>query len=179
VTRCHSPPRACLIYLKTNTPTRPWRKVTRTAWTSARWACSLLVLALYLYLKHCILIYPDEIEFPPPKPAVKDILGGAGTYSAIGARIFSPPPWSQSVGWIVDCGSDFPLELRETIAQWDTGCLMRETPHRLTTRGWNGYGENDFRGTAQHIKPQLAVARLIFCSLPVHDTQAPTRSHLS
>ncbi|KAF2817102.1 Ribokinase-like protein [Mytilinidion resinicola] len=87
----------------------------------------------------------DEIEFPPPKPAAKDILGGAGTYSAVGARMFSPPPQSQSVGWVVDCGSDFPSELRETIVQWDTACLMRETPHRLTTRGWNGYGENDFR----------------------------------
>lgn len=75
-----------------------------------------------------------------------NVLGGAGAYSALGARIFSPPPASRSVGWIVDCGSDFPPELRETIAQWDTGCLLRETPHRLTTRGWNGYGKNEHRG---------------------------------
>ena len=88
----------------------------------------------------------DEIEFPPPKPPVKDILGGAGTYSALGARIFSPSPKSKTVGWIVDCGSDFPPELREAIAQWDTGVLIRETPERLTTRGWNGYGENEHRG---------------------------------
>ncbi|OAG06057.1 Ribokinase-like protein [Paraphaeosphaeria sporulosa] len=87
----------------------------------------------------------DEIEFAPPKPPVKDILGGAGSYSALGARIFSPPPHSKSVGWIVDCGSDFPAALRETIASWDTGVLMRETPDRLTTRGWNGYGENEHR----------------------------------
>jgi hypothetical protein len=50
------------------------------------------------------------------------------------------------VGWVVDCGSDFPPELREFIAQWDTGVLIRETPDRLTTRGWNGYGENEHRG---------------------------------
>ncbi|KAF2654899.1 Ribokinase-like protein [Lophiostoma macrostomum CBS 122681] len=87
----------------------------------------------------------DEIEFPPPKAPVRDILGGAGTYSALGARIFSPPPRSRSVGWIIDCGSDFPPELRETIASWETGALIRETPHRLTTRGWNGYGENEHR----------------------------------
>jgi hypothetical protein len=77
---------------------------------------------------------------------VTDILGGAGSYSAVGARIFSPPPSSETVGWIVDCGSDFPAELRTTIASWGTGCLLRETPKRLTTRGWNGYGDNDFRG---------------------------------
>ncbi|KAF9730926.1 hypothetical protein PMIN01_10884 [Paraphaeosphaeria minitans] len=87
----------------------------------------------------------DEIEFAPPKPPVKDIIGGAGAYSALGARIFSPPPQSKTVGWIVDCGSDFPAALRETIADWDTGVLMRETPDRLTTRGWNGYGENEHR----------------------------------
>lgn len=91
----------------------------------------------------------DEIEFPPPKPPVKDILGGAGSYSALGARLFCPPPQSKSVGWIVDCGSDFPDELRETIARWDTGVVMRETPHRLTTRGWNGYGEHEHRGTSK------------------------------
>jgi hypothetical protein len=51
-----------------------------------------------------------------------------------------------SVGWIVDCGSDFPSELREFIARWQTGAVIRETPERLTTRGWNGYGENEHRG---------------------------------
>jgi hypothetical protein len=50
------------------------------------------------------------------------------------------------VGWVVDCGSDFPPELRDTIAKWDTGVLIRETPKRLTTRGWNGYGDNEHRG---------------------------------
>ena len=58
----------------------------------------------------------------------------------------SPPPLSRSVGWIVDCGSDFPDQVRETIKHWDTSCLLRETPHRLTTRGWNGYGDNEHRG---------------------------------
>lgn len=77
---------------------------------------------------------------------MRDILGGAGSYAAVGARIFSPPPHCSAVGWIVDCGSDFPPELREAIAAWDTGVLMRETPHRLTTRGWNGYGDNEHRG---------------------------------
>lgn len=88
----------------------------------------------------------DEIEFAPPKPPVKDIVGGAGSYSALGARIFSPSPKSRSVGWIVDCGSDFPSELRDFIAHWDTGVFIRETPDRLTTRGWNGYGEHEHRG---------------------------------
>ncbi|KAI4621873.1 hypothetical protein J4E81_004900 [Alternaria sp. BMP 2799] len=99
----------------------------------------------------------DDIEFPPPKPLVKDIVGGAGSYSALGARIFSPAPQSESVGWIVDCGSDFPPELRDFIAQWKTGALIRETPNRLTTRGWNGYtGENEHRAF-RYLTPKLRV----------------------
>ncbi|TLD38854.1 gb [Venturia nashicola] len=96
----------------------------------------------------------DEIYFPPPKPPVKNILGGAGAYSALGARIFSPPPLSKTVSWIVDCGSDFPIELRQAIAQWDTSCLLRETPERLTTRGWNGYGENEHRAF-KYLTPKI------------------------
>lgn len=86
----------------------------------------------------------DEIEFETR--TVHDVLGGAGTYSAIGARIVSPPPSSHGVGWIVDAGKDFPVELREVINSWNTSCLIRETPWRQTTRGWNGYGANEYRG---------------------------------
>ncbi|KAI0393840.1 Ribokinase-like protein [Xylariaceae sp. FL0594] len=118
----------------------------------------------------------DEIEFIPPTPPVKDILGGAGTYSALGARLFSPPPFSTSVGWIVDKGSDFPPELDTLIASWGTSVLMRETPDRLTTRGWNGYDERQNRAfryttpkkrlTADDLSPELLASRTfhLICS---------------
>ncbi|CAI6330896.1 unnamed protein product [Periconia digitata] len=108
----------------------------------------------------------DEIEFPPPKPPVKDILGGAGSYSALGARLFSPPPRSKSVGWVVDCGSDFPGELRETIAAWDTGVVLRETPERLTTRGWNGYGDNEHRAF-RYTTPKLRLDHHALADTPL------------
>ena len=88
----------------------------------------------------------DDIEFAPPRKPVKDILGGAGSWSALGARLFSPPPVSKSVGWVVDAGSDFPVELRHIIRSWETSCVLRETPDRKTTRGRNVYGENEDRG---------------------------------
>lgn len=88
----------------------------------------------------------DDIEFPAPTEAVNNILGGAGSWSALGARLFSPPPKSKSVGWVVDAGSDFPVELRQTIQSWETSCVLRETPNRKTTRGRNIYGENEERG---------------------------------
>ncbi|KAH9897218.1 Ribokinase-like protein [Xylariomycetidae sp. FL2044] len=111
----------------------------------------------------------DEIEYLPPTPPVKDILGGAGTYSALGARFFSPPPSSRSVGWIIDKGSDFPAPLEELISTWQTSVELRDTPDRLTTRGWNGYDEHQNRAfkymtpkqrlTAEDLTPPLLASR--------------------
>ncbi|KAI1102163.1 Ribokinase-like protein [Jackrogersella minutella] len=111
----------------------------------------------------------DEIEYLPPTPPVKDILGGAGTYSALGARLFSPPPLSSSVGWVIDKGFDFPSALEDLISSWETSVLMRPTPERLTTRGWNGYDEHQNRAfryttpkkrlTAEDLTPEFLTAR--------------------
>ncbi|KAI1185743.1 Ribokinase-like protein [Nemania serpens] len=118
----------------------------------------------------------DEIEYLPPTPPVRDVLGGAGTYSALGARLFSPPPRSESVGWIVDKGSDFPPDLEALITSWGTSVLLRETPERLTTRGWNGYVEQQNRAfryttpkkrlTAEDLTPELLASRTfhLICS---------------
>ncbi|KZF23402.1 Ribokinase-like protein [Xylona heveae TC161] len=104
----------------------------------------------------------DEIHFQPPIPSVYNIPGGAGSFAAIGARLLSPSPQSKTVGWIVDAGSDFPDEVYELIQRWDTACVFRETPERLTTRGWNGYGEGEKRGF-KYLTPKL---RLTHESLP-------------
>ncbi|TGJ84505.1 hypothetical protein E0Z10_g4274 [Xylaria hypoxylon] len=118
----------------------------------------------------------DEIEYLPPTPPVKDILGGAGTYSALGARLLSPPPRSGSVGWVVDKGSDFPPDLEDVIMSWGTSVLLRETPERVTTRGWNGYDEHQNRAfryttpkkrlTAEDLTPELLASRTfhLICS---------------
>jgi sugar/nucleoside kinase (ribokinase family) len=66
-------------------------------------------------------------------------LGGGGSYSALGARFFSPPPLSKTISWIVDRGSDFPSSIDSQIKTWQTSCLIRDDVNRLTTRGWNGY----------------------------------------
>ncbi|KAH6659588.1 putative MAK32 protein [Truncatella angustata] len=111
----------------------------------------------------------DDIEYLQPTPPVKDILGGAGTYSALGARILSPGPKASSVGWIIDQGSDFPETLTSLIDTWETSALFRPTPDRLTTRGWNGYDEQEQRAfkyitpkkrlTAEDLTPSLLASR--------------------
>ncbi|KAJ3560375.1 hypothetical protein NPX13_g9325 [Xylaria arbuscula] len=118
----------------------------------------------------------DEIEYIPPTPPVKDVLGGAGTYSALGARLLSPPPRAGSVGWVVDKGSDFPPDLEALIKSWETSVVLRDTPERLTTRGWNGYDEHQNRAfryttpkkrlTAEDLTPELLASRTfhLICS---------------
>ncbi|KAH8172651.1 pfkB family carbohydrate kinase domain-containing protein [Sarocladium implicatum] len=96
----------------------------------------------------------DDIDYIPPKPSVKDILGGAGTYSALGARLFSPPPQSSSVGWIVDRGSDFPEKLTTLIDSWETSVVYRDDSERLTTRGWNGYEGTDEKRAFKYLTPK-------------------------
>ncbi|KFY91032.1 hypothetical protein V500_04828 [Pseudogymnoascus sp. VKM F-4518 (FW-2643)] len=93
----------------------------------------------------------DEIQYPPPKPPQFNVLGGAGAYSALGARIASPAPVeSKKVGWIVDRGSDFPPNLTTLINSWQTSCLLRTDPSRLTTRAFNGYDATDTQHRSFH-----------------------------
>jgi hypothetical protein len=98
-----------------------------------------------------IMSSPDEVEYVGGRAADKVIIGGAGSYAAVGARLVAGERYARSVSWIVDVGSDFPLEFRSTIESWQTSCIFREDRARLTTRAWNGYsGENEHRGRAPH-----------------------------
>ena len=92
------------------------------------------------------LSYIDEIHFQSPRPPVKDILGGAGTYSALGARLFQTSGNSHLVSWTVHVGNDFPTQLLDQITSWKTSVNLIDTKERATTRGWNHYGDDDFRG---------------------------------
>ncbi|KAM5348513.1 hypothetical protein ACJ41O_008337 [Fusarium nematophilum] len=96
----------------------------------------------------------DDIDFLPPTPPVRNILGGAGTYSALGARLYSPHPQSASVGWIIDQGSDFPPALSTLIDSWATSALFRHDALRLTTRGWNGYESAAEKRAFKYLTPK-------------------------
>ena len=88
----------------------------------------------------------DDIYFPIPRTPVMGILGGAGSYAVLGARLFRKPPHSRLVSWTVHTGSDFPVDLRQEIDSWATSCNWIDTPDRLTTHALNIYGEDEYRG---------------------------------
>lgn len=85
----------------------------------------------------------DQIHFRPPVPSIDDIPGGAGLWALLGARLFSPPPLSHNLAFILDAGSDFPNEITDVLEKWDTNLIIRRDEGRLTTRGWNSYVEGD------------------------------------
>ncbi|KAL4873772.1 hypothetical protein BDV12DRAFT_159592 [Aspergillus spectabilis] len=96
----------------------------------------------------------DDIDFEGSQPSVKNVIGGAGSYAVIGARLVAGKAYSQSVSWIVDLGSDFPPPVLNVIKAWDTDCIIRNDPGRLTTRAWNGYGPNEKRAF-KYLTPKL------------------------
>jgi len=90
----------------------------------------------------------DDIHFPSNsgKESHFNVIGGGGTYGALGSRIITGPIDSRKVGWIIDKGNDFPKEVEQYLKNWNTGAVWRDTPDRKTTKGWNMYGEREFRG---------------------------------
>lgn len=88
----------------------------------------------------------DDIYYPIPRAPVLNIIGGAGTYAILGARIVKGS--GKGLGFTVHAGSDFPKEIREEIDSWITECNFINTPERLTTRGVNVFKsrQNEKRG---------------------------------
>lgn len=106
----------------------------------------------------------DEIEWLDSfKPPVYNLIGGAGTYAVLGARLASSScqRHAKNISWIVDEGSDFPAMVKTTLQSWKTDCYFRLDKTRLTTRAWNGYGKDEFRSFRYSTpKKRLEVADL-------------------
>ena len=88
----------------------------------------------------------DDIYFPHPRAPALGILGGAGTYAVMGARLIAGTARSKSIGWTVHEGHDSPAAVKEQIESWDTSCNFVPTPDRGTTRASNVYRPNGIRG---------------------------------
>ena len=88
----------------------------------------------------------DDIFYPIPRLPSLNVLGGAGSYAVLGARIVCGPKRSSDIGWTVHKGSDFPESVKRQIDTWQTSCIFIETPVRLTTRALNVYRQNEIRG---------------------------------
>ena len=110
--------------------------------------------------------YVDSNNNPlPPPPSSSslqqtNIIGGAGTYAIMGARIICDDRQDliDQISGIIDMGSDFPFEIKQELDTWKTrGVIYRENPHRLTTRGVNiyRYTDNNNKSSNESIDNEL------------------------
>ena len=97
----------------------------------------------------------DKIEYLNAKHHTQEnIIGGAGTYAALGARLAAGIENAHLVSWIVDVGADFPPSFQRLIDTWGTNCIFRIDLNRLTTTAWNGYGEDENRAF-KYLTPKI------------------------
>jgi len=86
--------------------------------------------------------------------------------------MFREAPQSNKVSWTLHKGSDFPDSIESDINEWQTSCNIVDTPERLTTRGWNQYGEDEKRG---ELAPSLRSTCANSSSIQVHNAKAADR----
>ena len=121
----------------------------------------------------------DEIDHHAANsPRGINLMGGAGTYAALGATLCAPSP--NMVSFIVDAGSDFPARMRTELESWGTSCLFREDPSRITTRAWNGYDEAGVR-RFKYLTPKLRLtewdlSREMLAARAFHLVCSPSRA---
>ncbi|KAF3767368.1 hypothetical protein M406DRAFT_39374 [Cryphonectria parasitica EP155] len=151
----------------------PDEQPTTTTTTTAAAAHGVVELAQEIDFVTLGMFIIDDIEYRPPRPAERDVLGGAGSYAALGARLFSPAPTeSQTVGWVVDKGSDFPPSVSTLIDSWTTSALVRHDLDRLTTRGWNGYVDDKETRAFKYTTPKKRLVASDLSGTPLLQAKA-------
>ncbi|CZR70054.1 related to pfkB family carbohydrate kinase superfamily [Phialocephala subalpina] len=85
----------------------------------------------------------DELHFSNGDKMV-EVLGGAGTYAALGARLHLPPPVSQSLYLMIEAGYDLPSSVEDSLRSWDTRLDVRKDPTKKTTRAKVVYEDATF-----------------------------------
>ena len=83
----------------------------------------------------------DDILFDSDQnpTSTEHLLGGAGTYAVVGARIVAGKQHAQGIGWVVHAGHDLPLAVKDEIDSWTIRTKYIITPERPTTRAKNVY----------------------------------------
>lgn len=107
------------------------------------------------------LSFADDIHYFPPILQPKyDVIGGAGIYAGLGARMFEPAQHSEKVGLVIHTGADFPKPIREWIERFGMRVLFIPRIDSLTTRGQNTYDEFGNRSKFSYLQ-SMVIHRLL------------------
>ncbi|KAH8696623.1 hypothetical protein BGW36DRAFT_398115 [Talaromyces proteolyticus] len=85
------------------------------------------------------LVVLDDIRFPDQRP-LNNILGSSGVY----ARLFLPPPQTESVGWMLHIEHDFLESTQRQLERWSVSLYTDKEADNLSTRGLLEYGDTTF-----------------------------------
>lgn len=85
----------------------------------------------------------DEIH--TSERSYTNIIGGAGTFAALGAGVLVSKKERRKVGFLCDEGFDFPASVSEELYQWGLGIVSRKDQFRVTTKAWNKFVNDDER----------------------------------
>lgn len=107
----------------------------------------------------------DEVHYPTESHL--GIIGGAGTYAALGAAVVLPLAERQRVGFICDEGHDFSPDTKKEMENWSMGTIFRYDPNRETTKAWNKFVDNEER-LFKYLSPKLQIV--------AEDMQPPARN---
>ncbi|KAK6350242.1 hypothetical protein TWF696_006477 [Orbilia brochopaga] len=86
----------------------------------------------------------DDIYFQDDSnDPIHNAIGGSGTYSTIGARLFCSGPGSRpsAVGWVIRVGADFPAATLDKLKSWGTTMRVINETASETSRGCLQYGD--------------------------------------
>lgn len=87
----------------------------------------------------------DEVHYEATNQSFTNVIGGAGTFAAIGAGVHLSPEKRHLAQFILDKGNDFTTEMAAEINSWKTGVVWREDDSRGTTKAWNKFVNNEER----------------------------------
>ncbi|KAK1980340.1 PfkB family carbohydrate kinase, partial [Colletotrichum cereale] len=124
------------------------------------------------------MVVLDEIRFPDGR-VLRDIPGGSGFYSTLGARLATPQSESAAVCCLVTAGSDFPPSVRREIEEWGVSVHLQEVPGARPTRGLleyenDAFGKKTFRYTTPPLHPNVGrLPASLLGSSVVHVLAAP------
>ncbi|KAF8855858.1 Ribokinase-like protein [Acephala macrosclerotiorum] len=119
--------------------------------------------AIFTTLSNLVI---DELQFPS-KPTLKDVAGGPGVYTILGARLMLPSPESRSIGWLIYACNDFPPSFKEEFESWDVTLSFLLDEKAKTARGLLRY-EDEAMSVAHftEISPALRIQPAYFINTP-------------
>lgn len=89
------------------------------------------------------MVVHDELRFPHA-PTMRDVPGGSGAYSTLGARLVAGAERSHEVGCVIMAGDDFPVTTLAQFESWGVELLVSRKIGRQSTRGLLVYEDKEF-----------------------------------